>query len=409
MESTLTSAQNLFLQVLGAAIKGEAYGGSIPDAQSLRQVLELAAQQEVLPMICEALYRQPQAQQQAVLFSRYRKKAVEDVASQVLREQDFLQLCREAETQGLTPVVVKGIALRVLYPHPNHRPSVDEDLLIRPEEAECWDAFLRSRGLQADKPEIDVTREDEFSYHREDPPTYIELHKHLIPVGAEAYSELNELFEGVHIRLVPLQLGDLSVWTLSPADHLLYLICHALKHFLHSGVGVRQIADIAVYSQSFGESIRWDAILDACRSKHIETFAAALLQICHRYLTLDQVPAAFAGIETDGLGLLKDSLSGGIYGNTDLDRMHSSKLTLEAAAAGKQGRAQRGIWKSLFPGKAYLQSNYAYAKAHPILLPVAWGERLVHYGLGKNKENALKSLQIGRERVELLRRYKIIP
>ncbi len=217
------------------------------------------------------------------------------------------------------------------------------------------------------------------------------------------------MFEGVHTRLISLELEDLTIMTLSPTDHALYLICHALKHFLHSGVGLRQAADLAVFAQAYEGSIRWDQVLNACRSKQIETFAAAMLQLGKRYFALEKTPCGFDEIETDCEGLLKDSLAGGIYGNTDLDRMHSSKLTLEAAAAPKQGRTQRGIWKSLFPGKAYLQSHYPYARKHPILLPVAWGERLAHYAMRGNKESAVKSLQIGRERVELLKQYKIIP
>ncbi len=409
MEVTLTSAQNLFLQVLGAAIKGQDYIGEIPDAQTLGQVLKLASQQEVLPMICEALYRHPVVRQHNALFSGYRRVAVRNVASQAARGVDFLQLCREAQIEDLTPVVVKGIALRALYPRPNHRPSVDEDLLILPEDAEHWHRFLLSRGLRADKPDLDVKKADEFSYHREDPPTYLELHKYLIPSDSDAYGDLNELFAGVRSRLVPLELGDLAIRTLSPTDHALYLICHALKHVLHSGVGLRQAADLAVFARAHGEAIRWDEVLAGCRAKHIETFAAALLHMGQRYFALERMPACFSEIEVDCLPLVRDSLAGGIYGNTDLDRMHSSKLTLEAAAAPKQGRAQRGIGKSLFPGKAYLQSHYPYARKHPILLPVAWGVRLAHYALGRNRENAVKSLRIGRERVELLRQYKIIP
>ncbi len=293
METALTSAQNLFLQVLGAAIKGQNYIGEIPDAQTLGQVLQLASQQEVLPMTCEALYWHPVVQQHNALFSGYRRVAVRDVASQVVREQDFLQLCREAQTEGLTPVVVKGIALRSLYPRPNHRPSVDEDLLILPEDAERWDSFLRSRGLRPDKPEDDVTQADEFSYHREDPPTYLELHKHLLPYDAEAYGDLNELFEGVGERLISLELEDLIIMTLSPTDHALYLICHALKHFLHSGVGLRQAADLAVFAQAYEGSIRWHQVLTSCRSKHIETFAAAMLQLGRRYFALERMPCGF--------------------------------------------------------------------------------------------------------------------
>ena len=77
-------------------------------------------------------------------------------------------------------------------------------------------------------------------------------------------------------------------------------------------------------------------------------------------------------------------------------------------AAAKQGREERGIWHSLFPGKSYLQTNYPYARKYPVLVPVAWANRLLLYVL-RRKGDPGKSIQIGRERVELLRKYKIIP
>ncbi len=106
--------------------------------------------------------------------------------------------------------------------------------------------------------------------------------------------------------------------------------------------------------------------------------------------------------------MMADILTDGLYGADDPDRIHSSNITLEAVAAGKQGRARRGIRKSLFPGKAYLQKRFPYAAKHPWLLPAAWAHRVWLY-LAGGETNASRSLQIGRERIELLKEYRIIP
>ncbi len=106
--------------------------------------------------------------------------------------------------------------------------------------------------------------------------------------------------------------------------------------------------------------------------------------------------------------MLSDILSGGLYGVEDVNRAHSSAITLDAVAARKQGRKSSGLWRSVFPGKGYLQSRYSYAKRHPVLIPVAWANRLTDYLGSRDRVRPGESLRIGAERVELLKKYKII-
>ena len=47
----------------------------------------------------------------------------------------------------------------------------------------------------------------------------------------------------------------------------------------------------------------------------------------------------------------------------------------------------------------------------PLLLPVAWGQRLAHYLGERNRgqdNNAAAPLQLGKERIELMKMYDII-
>ena len=405
----MTGEEKLFLRLYRAGMLGEK-----PElAEELSSVdwtalLRLAHEQDLLPLIYQEAYRLPGFSiPDPELKKRFQARALEKALRQVRQTNEFLTLLLHAEEKGMRPVVLKGIVCRSLYPKPMLRPSVDEDILIPPEEVRRWHDFLLAEGLFADEPEADLETADELSYHRAHSPTYIELHKSLFPASSAAYGDYNELFAGCFARTIELQVEDVTLRTLSPTDHVLYLLCHACKHFLHSGVGVRQMGDIAEFIQAYGDAIDWEWVLERCREKKIEVFAAAVLQICREHLTLKEMPGPFAGIEADGAGLLEDALSGGLYGAEDEDRVHSSNLTLEAVAAGKQGRSERGIWKSLFPGKAYLQSRYAYAARHAWLLPAAWAQRIWQYLTGNTR--AARSLQIGRERIALLRQYKIIP
>lgn len=374
-------------------------------------LLNLSSEQEILPLVLDTCIRE--ASLKAIpkeKYLRWQQRAITISTRQIVQTNEFLTLMLHAQARGLNPVILKGIVCRNLYPKPMLRPSVDEDLLILPKDIELWHHFLLSEGLSADDPDADREKAEELSYHKENSPTYIELHKVLFSENSEAYGDLEGLFRGVFERAVEVQIEDVTLRTLAPTDHFLYLLCHAYKHFLHAGVGIRQIADMALFANAYGDDIDWKYVFDSCKKVHIETIAAGMLKIAYKYLTLKTVPAPFSEMRIEEAPLLEDILTGGLYGMSDINRAHSGNMTLDAVAARRQGRRRRGVWRSLFPGRNYLQSRFPYAKKHSVLLPAAWVQRIIEY-LRKdrlNPGNPAQSIQIGQARIDLLKKYKII-
>ena len=90
----------------------------------------------------------------------------------------------------------------------------------------------------------------------------VELHKQLFPSGSEVFSDWNRFFEGAFERSVQENIQDRPVFTLGYTDHLFYLICHAFKHFLHSGFGIRQVCDIIMYANAYGGRADWKTITE---------------------------------------------------------------------------------------------------------------------------------------------------
>ena len=143
-------------------------------------------------------------------------------------------------------------------------------------------------------------------------------------------------------------------------------------------------------------------------------FAAGLFRIGWKYLgfSLDKsgYPLSWQAIYVEELPLLQDILSSGVYGSADRSRQHSSTITLRAVET-RQTHAATGVLRSVFPPVSSLEQRYSYLKEKPWLLPVAWTERLVRYGreTRKTANNAPgESIRIGKERLELLRRYGIL-
>ena len=315
----------------------------------------------------------------------------------------------------MTPCVVKGIVCRNLYPHPDHRMSGDEDVLIPQMQAErCHEAML-AFGMQMSDPKMERSTAYEIPYGKLGSPIYIELHKSLFPPENDAYGDLNRFFDGVHERTVQMDVGDVTIATLCPTDHFFYLICHSFKHFLHSGFGLRQVCDIVLFANRYGAEIDWEKVKKNCEQIHAMQFTLALLKIGLVHFGFDlaaaQLPEDWPVEAMDEEPMLCDLLDSGIYGDATMSRKHSSTMTLQAVEADKQGKKGRhNLLRTLLPKRESLTGRYPYLVNKPYLLPVAWTSRIWVYVRRRNKknDNTAESLKIAAERIELMRKYGII-
>jgi len=408
----------LFLEALGASLKGtyvDWEDGLLQEDWA--DLFALAQKHQVLPLIFEAVYASPagrRADPRMMLF--YKRQTMHSVMLQAMKTHEFLGLMQHLKDAGLKPCVVKGIICRSLYPNPDHRISGDEDVLIAPDQyARCHEALL-AYGMKPSEPEQDREAAYEVPYGKPGSPMYIELHKHLFPPENDAYGDFNRFFEDVCDRLTQICVSGETMYTMHPTDHLFYLICHAFKHFLHSGFGLRQVCDIVLYANHYGSEIDWLYVYDRCAQIHAQHFAAALLKIGERHFGFDSQKACckeiWEALDVDETPMLEDLLSSGIYGDASMSRKHSSTMTLDAVTADKQGRKHSGsVLRMLFPSAKLLAPRYPYLKKKPWLLPVAWAARIGHYCKERRMvadSRASESLRIGKERVALMREYRII-
>ena len=324
---------------------------------------------------------------------------------QTLRTAEFLELWRALEEAGVTPLVVKGVVCRQLYPKPDHRPSSDEDVLIPPEQFPLCHEVMTRMGLTTAEPDPDGVWE--VPYRREGSLLYIELHKHLFAPESDTFGGLNEFFGDPFRSAAVLEVQGTALRTMHPCDHMTYLIFHAFKHFLYSGFGIRQICDILLFSHAHAGQIEWGHIRKCCKAVRADKFAAAVFTIGVRHLGFGPVGP---WTNVDELPLLEDVLSAGVYGSADDDRLHSSTITLEAVSAQKQGRGTHsGLLTAAFPSAQALEGRYPWLKGRHWLLPAAWGDRIFSY-LRENRSHGSGSaaLKLGAERRALLKYYGIL-
>ena len=398
---TLTTTETQFLHIAKAAISG----GDLPaEKVDWPDIFTLANQQKLLPILFEAVRKMPAAEENVALFAVTKQQVIGQVLNQTVRSAEFSDLYHKLRSAGLHPIVVKGQLCSRLYPQTDHRISADDDLLIPDGEFMLCHEQLLANGLRTDTPADELASADEVSYTKKGSPLYIELHRHLFDSSEDAHDELNHFFADLN----PVEIDGFLA--MPPHEHLLYLLLHAYKHFVRSGIGLRQFCDIDLWARAYHAEIDWQRLHDQCASVHAATFAAAAFRIARDDLGIEfDLPAPWSDA-VDAEPLLHDSLCGGVYGSNDLTRLHSSTVTLNAVKASRTGE-KSGVLSTVFPKREYLERRFPYLKKRPYLLPVAWAQRLAHYASEKQSgagNSASGSIKLAKERIELMKLYGVM-
>lgn len=275
---TLTATERQFLHIAKAAVSG----GELPaENVDWPTIFTLANQQKLLPILFETVRKMPVAEENAALFAVTKQQVIGQVLNQTVRSAEFADLYQKLRSAGLHPIVVKGQLCSRLYPLKDHRISADDDLYISDAEFMACHEQLLANGLTTDTPADEFATADEVSYTKSDSPLYIELHRHLFDSAEDAHDELNHFFAD----LTPVEID--SFLAMPPHEHLLYLLLHAYKHFVRSGIGARQFCDIGLWAREYHTEIDWQ-----------------------------RLPAPWDG-SIDVEPLLHDTLCGGVYGSNN--------------------------------------------------------------------------------------------
>lgn len=412
-KNRLTALQEEFLKILESFMHGKTY--HLPEAfTQIEELYQMAGIHKMTAAVYEqirgeALLQQPEYTNLARSFKGY---TMREVMMQMQRADGFLRIYEKMCAQGVRPLVVKGIICRNLYEKSDYRVSGDEDILVRKEDFSVCDAILAAGGFQRE--ELDTEHlPQEIPYINPQNGVYIEMHFDLFAEESGAYGHLNKEFADAYATCIAEDIQGRTVWTLHPTLHLFYLICHSLKHFLHGGFGIRQVCDMVMMAEHYGEQIDWDYIYGRLQELRMEVFWNGLVEIGREYLGFSyekaHYPVSLQKIHVNCEHLLLDLLDSGIYGDSTAERKHSSNITLAAAESGKKD-TMASVKASLFPGKDYMKRGYPWLERYPWLLPVAWGMRIVGYlkNKRKNSKEEPSGVEIGMNRVELLREYDII-
>ena len=391
----MEKTDELFLQAVSYGLKGQVMEEDPGlTEEEWEKLLLQSSRQSLLPLVFEAVYPFLPGE----LEKKYRSVTLSWIMQQVQASDEFLKTYRALLKEGLEPLVIKGIVCRSAYALPDWRVSGDEDIYVRQEEYPGLHACLKQLGFQCREPNF--RSEHELVYQGKG--LVIEGHWKLFPQENRVWEEMNDaVAEEFMERALRREVEGVSLLTPEPTDHMIYLLLHAMKHFALSGVGIRQICDIVCWNRE--NTVDWDRVESILTGFGGLTFAQAVLDAGNRYFDM---PIPDGWKRTDSSDLVLDSLSGGVFGHSSPDRLHSASITSADSVTGHH--MALNILKSVFPSRTVMEINYPWVRKSSLLLPVGWGVRLFRYAgnMGK-KGSPLSSIRIGSRRAELMRKYGV--
>ena len=208
------------------------------------------------------------------------------IKEKFMLEKEFAE---EYAARGIRMVVLKGIAIAMLYPKASHRPCGDLD---------CFMMGDYEKGNTI-APEIGAVYEgcDTKHSHIRYKGLEIENHQFCTPVCGnwhrkEFERRLQSLLYGGELKPI----GSSKLYYPDAMFSALFLTVHSWRHYIDEGIFLRHITDWVLLLEKHFSDIDWDKFVETIRirDEKIMLYAGCLSLIAHRHLGA-KLPPIFKG------------------------------------------------------------------------------------------------------------------
>lgn len=370
-------------------------------SQEWRDILSIATQQNVMPLVACALMCSQQLpcpdslRQQMMCFLR-------DINSRnMVKQQRLLHLINEMENAGFFVRVLKGYSVSRLYAYPESRDSIDSDILIPIEQERAIYKWLTGKGFTVKSRQI--TANDCACMHEK--YGKIEIHVKLYPeLILETWR--GRISEEEFIKEAPIRIKDVDgeFSTLGYTDQLLFLVLHMIKHFIENGLTIRMMVDVALHFSAYRDQIDIERFWKVMHQLQYRTLIDHLLWVMIKYGGFHK--EEFPGICQEEpkwiSAILVDLENGGYMGTREIKERHESSMEYIRRAMLKKKNKKNYVvymirWKirsgikSMFPSFNQLKNKHVCARKYPMLAVPLWAYHAISFPICKICSGVLKS------------------
>lgn len=384
--------EEFFLKAVASGLERRTAEAPSMSREDWEKLMELSVEQNLLPVVFEAVY--PSMPDD--LEQKYRAVSLAWISRQMRGTRTFLNVYSRLSGLGIRPMVVKGILCRDTYMLSDWRVSSDEDMYLEESEYMPFHRAMLEMGFRA--PEPNFGSDHEMGY--EGMGIRIEGHWRLFPQKNRLWEQMDLGTSDIRSRARFTEIEGTRILMPEPTDHMIFLLLHAMKHFVLCGVGIRQICDIVQWDRKY--TIDWKRVKEVITPLGAAAFSAAILDAGNRYFGM-KIPEDWALVDSEDL--IRDALQGGTFGHSTEDRLHSASIT----SSDESGHSViYNLLRTVFPPVKTLVINFPWAGRSRLFLPAAWCARILRYaGNVRKGASPVRSIQIGTRRMKLMEKYGV--
>lgn len=249
----MTNAEKQYFALLQSAIwnKPVAVDGVI----DWEAVMRLAKHHATVTLLCDVASKMPALQQPDAEKLGWMKNQMRfNLLFHMRLKQTLLQAVKMLRDNGIEPVLLKGFSLAQYYPNPDLRQFGDVDLFVGLEKFHAACAVLRSMPGSYN---WGVILDSGRHFNIEFGDYSLEIHRVSSEIEEEEenaiYLEIERQGLVVHSREVDLEGAKLRV----PSKEFMafFTFYHAWHHFVTTGVGWRQLCDLALVLHAYHDQL----------------------------------------------------------------------------------------------------------------------------------------------------------
>lgn len=274
------------------------------------------------------------------------------------------------EKEGLSYIILKGLASSSYYADPQKRILGDVDFLILPEEQSSVEKLLIEAGY---KKEL-----DEHICHRafKKEPDHFEMHFEVagIPHG-NAGKLFRNYLKNAAKKYTPHK--NPSFHNPQPQIHAVVIFLHTIHHLLGEGLGLRHLCDWAYFvDKTHNEPFWQDELLPLLRESGSLKFASIITKTAHLYLGTACPDWAKKAEDSLCEQVIEDVLNSGNLGKKDINRAGAARMISQNGKSGTKNGKFKNQFLTLKDSMYYL---YPFLHKWKILYPFVFVWRIIRY------------------------------
>jgi len=240
--------EEVFFSILKTALWGHPL--DIPEGFKLwGKVMKLAKIHALTGLVGEVMMTAPRIlntlPEQAV--ATLQEIPLSNMAIHTMLNNTLILVVTTLREHGIDPVLLKGQGVAKYYPVPELRQCGDIDLYVGEQNYET--AYDALRPIVTEIEDKETIYDEVKHFHAKLGSVLVEVHRFAEVNANPKYDRVYQKYasEGLSRNLVAIDFGRVRVNT--PADdfNVYYIFNHLWHHFMTSGVGLRQVCDLAIF------------------------------------------------------------------------------------------------------------------------------------------------------------------